>query len=214
MSPTIVSPPSNTVTMFEAPDTWQLWNRLGWAQDKDDTRLLLKWLAGIGQMMNKLDSISRDSYDTEGNVAPSWSTVLDIDRAPTYALPWLGQFVGARFPATLRDDQQRYIIMHSPGWSRGTPAAILAAANQYLLTGFVATLVERDTSPYHLAIEIPDAGVEGNATYESLFLSYPTYASLITEFATYGDLWGGTAAVLDAIAGALPAGLVAAISFV
>lgn len=207
------STPTLPVEMGQAPDTCALWKRTGWAKDKDETHTLLRWLAGIGQMLNKVDGISRDSFDAEGNVAPSWSTVLDINRCPTYALPWLGQFVGARLPPGLRDDQQRYIIENSPGWMRGTPVAILAAANRFLLPGYVATLVERDTSPYHLTIGVPTAGVVGDATCLALSLSFPSCASLLGAFATCADLWAGTAAVIDSIEGAIPAGLVAAISF-
>jgi hypothetical protein len=206
--------PSLPVTMGQAPDTMELYSRIGWAADQDASGLLLKFLAGIGNMLQAIDSISRDSYDTDYEIAPSWSTVLDINRCPTEALPWLGQFVGARFPTNLRDDQQRYMIEHVPGWSRGTPAAILAAASLFLLPGFVPTLTERDTSPYHLTISIPSGAVVSDATYGSLWRSYATYSDLEAAFATYADIWAGDDAIESAILDAIPAGLVCAVDFV
>lgn len=205
--------PSPAVQMGQAPDTCAIYGRLGWAKEEDETRLLEQWLSGIGQMLWRVHGISTDSYDTEGNVAPSWSTVLDINRCPTAALPWLGQFVGARVPSTLRDDQQRYMIEHSPGRQRGTVGAILAAANQYLLPGFSASITERDPDPYSLTITVPDAGVIGNATYRSLYLSTPTYADLYADYATYADLWTGVNDIESAIDAAIPAGLVADVVF-
>lgn len=208
------SSPSDPVQMGQAVDTCTLYERLGWAKDEDETGLLEQWLAGIGQMVDRLDSVSRDSYDTDGDIAPSWSTVLDINRCPSDALPWLGQFVGARLPSTLRDDQMRYEIENSPSWARGTPASILAAANRYLLPGYAATLTERNPDPYSLAITVPNAGVVGNATYGSIANGYPTYTAVQADFGTYAALWSGTAAIENAIEGAIPAGLVLALSFV
>lgn len=208
------SMPSAPVVMGQAPDTIELYHRLGWAQEQDLTGVLLRWLSGIGQMLQGLDSLTRDSYDLDGDVAPGWSQVLDINRAPSVALPWLGQFVGARFSTTLRDDQQRYIIEHAPGWARGTPAAILAAADMYLLPGFEATLLERDTSPYHLTIDIPTAGVRGDATCRSIALGFATCADLAAAFATCADVWATTAEIEAAVLAAIPAGLVAELTFV
>ncbi len=208
------SVPTAPVEMGQAPDTCQLYRRLGWAKDKDESRILLRWLSGIGEMLQTVDSIGGPQVLADGSVAPGWTQVLDVNRCPTEILPWLGQFVGARFAPTLRDDEQRYLIENSPGWARGTPAAILAAANRFLLPGYAATLLERDTSPYHLTIEIPDAGVEGDATCLALSLAYPSCASLPPAFDTCADLWRGTAAVIASIEGAIPAGLVAELSFV
>jgi hypothetical protein len=209
--PSLASVP---VVMGQAPATDTLYSRLGWAQYKDTTGVLHQWLAGIGGMMQVVDSLARDGFDIDGNPAPGWSQALDINRAPTFVLPWLGQFVGVRFDPSLRDDQQRYLIENAPGFARGTPAAIVAAANQYLLAGYTATLIERDTSPYHLAVSIPSVGVRGTSTCGSLVLEYATCSAVEGAFATCADLWNVDAEITAAIEAALPGGLVAVITYV
>lgn len=200
--------------MGQAPASHDLYDRIGWARDEDASGLLLKWLAGIGNMVQQLLSLSADSYDLEGEVAPGWSQVLDIERAPTVALPWLAQFVGVRFPDSFRDDEMRYAIRSETGFSRGTPASILAAVNKHLLPTFEATLVERDTSPYHLSINVPAAGVVGPATCLSIALGFTHCSDLPPHFATCADLWSSPAQITADLLAAIPAGLVAAINYV
>ena len=183
------SVPSLPVTMGQAPDTVTLYNRLGWAADEDETGVLLQWLSGIAQMAQAIDSVAWDGYDTDGVMAPGWSQVLDINRCPTDWLPWLAQFVGVRLDPGARDDQQRYAIENPQGWARGTPAAILATANRFLAPGYSATLLERDTSPYHLTIEIPTGAYAGSSTCLELSHEYANCGDLIGAFATCVDLW-------------------------
>lgn len=175
--------------------------------------VLLKWLAGLGEMVQQVDSLSLPT-PYEGVLKPGWSQVLDINRAPTSALPWLGQFVGVRFDSTLRDDQQRYVIVQERGFKRGTVGAILAAANQFVRLGATASIAERDTSPYHLTITIPLGGISGTGSCLSLSLAYAECSDLPLVFATCADLWSTTIPVEQAILAAIPAGLVAVLDFV
>lgn len=183
------SVPSAPVVMGQAPDTLALYDRMGWAQDEDVSGVLLQWLSGTAEMAQSLDSLTTDGYDRDGNPSTGWSQVLDIDRCPTSWLPWLAQFVGVILDPTQRDDQMRYAIENPQGWSRGTPAAILATINQYLAPGYTAVLFERDSSPYHLTIEIPTGGYVGSTTCLQLSHEYPTCADLILEFATCLLVW-------------------------
>lgn len=203
-----------SVLMGQAPDTVDLWTRTGWAADEDASGQWMAWLSGIGQMLQRVDNLCRDGYDTNGNRASGWSQLLDIERCPTEALPWLGQLLGVRFTQALRDDQQRYLIENAPGFARGTPAAIIAAVNAYLLPGFTCTIIERDTSAYHLSIDVPTVGTIGPSACISIYLENPTCSSLMTAFATCADLWNTDAQIAQAVTNALPAGLVAAINFV
>lgn len=98
----------------------------------DETRgwALLHLAEAIG-MQNQL--IRDVSFDTETHVG--WSVLFDIDRCPAWALPYLGQFVGVRIPASLTDtEEQRAWIRDAAGWRRGRPAALVAAV-RYTLTG-------------------------------------------------------------------------------
>src|SRR4029077_2893236 len=49
-----------------------------------------KYVGALGEIYQEADDIARDG--------PPWSSVLDIDRCPDYALLWLAQFVGVRVP--------------------------------------------------------------------------------------------------------------------
>jgi hypothetical protein len=205
--------PSTPVVMGQAPDTVALYNRMGWAKHEDASGALVSWLSGLGQIVQAVDNLTVTQV-ADGALAPPWSQVLDIDRCPTAVLPWLGQFVGVTVDTNSRDDEQRYAIEQEHGFSRGTPAAILAAANRYLLPGYSATLIERDTSAYNLAITIPAVGVVGDATCGLLAGGFSTCAAVLVAFATCGSLWSNTAAITEAVAGSIPAGLTYSVSFV
>lgn len=70
--------------------------------------------------------------------------MLDPDRAPAWALPWLAQFAGIPYlPAELTEAQRRDLIAHAPGMRRGTPAALIAAVQQVLTGTRTVRLVER-----------------------------------------------------------------------
>lgn len=216
IAPVLSSPsaPSPPVLMGQAPDTIELYSRMGWAKDEDVTGELEQWLAGIGQMMQTVDNLCQPGFDSEGNPTPAWSQILDINRAPTYVLPWLAQFLGVRLDPTLRDDEQRYLIENPPGFGRGTTGALIAAANQYLQPGYTVTLAERDTSPYHLTITVPSVAIIGASSCLSILQQYATCSDLPGAFATCADLWKTDADIGAAIDGSIPAGLVADVVYV
>lgn len=60
--------------------------------------------------------------------APGWSQVLDINRCPDYALPWLAQFVGAEILPGSNMNRQQMVqkIKQRAGFDRATVAAIVA----------------------------------------------------------------------------------------
>src|ERR1035437_2211805 len=210
--------PSLPVLMGQAPDTTDLYDRMGWARDEDTGDVLEQWLSGIGQLIQTVDNLSRDEADANGNPVPGWSQVLDVDRAPTYALPWLAQFLGVRLDPSMRDDQMRYAIENPAGFARGTPGYIIAAANQYILPGYTVTISERDTSPYHLTVTVPAAGIAGgvygSSTYLSLWQRYPTYTAMQAAFATYAAIWNtDDAQIIAAIDATIPAGIQYSIIF-
>jgi hypothetical protein len=210
----VPSVPTRSVMMGQAPETCALWKRMGWAADVDVSGELIAYLSGTGELLQFLTDIANDQVLNDGSTAPGWSQVLDIDRCPSAVLPWLGQFVGARLTQTgLRDDQMRYIIENAPAWSRGTVAAIQAAANLHLQSGYVAQITERTPDPYSLTVQVPNAGVIGYATCQSIAINFPTCLSLIGDFATCAALWGGIGAIQNSINASIPAGLIATINF-
>lgn len=108
---------------------------------------LLIYLGGLGQMFQEIEDLSRD---TDAGVG--WSPLLDLNRVPDKALPWLAQFVGVQIPSGLTAQQQRDRIAATDGWKRGSVGAIVGAVQQYLTGAKQVLLYERDTSAYHFEI--------------------------------------------------------------
>jgi P2-related tail formation protein len=196
-SPTVPVPAS-------CDDALRLWESTGpistW--DTDAGWPLLRWLSGPGTILQVLDDLCRDTPDD-----PGWSVLLDVDRCPTFALPWLGQFVGVRLAASLPDAEMRQAIRDEQGFSRGTLTALQQAAKPYLKPGASITIVERTTDAYHFTVEVNSSDLLG-LTYAELSALYPTYAALEAAFATYGDYSSSIDQLAAALRAAKPAGLV------
>jgi hypothetical protein len=129
--------------------------------DASNAWALRLYLDAIGTMFDEVETYGRDGPNGE----PGWSILLDLNRAPTKALPWLGQFVGVNVPSTLDDATARSRIYDKHNFTRGTVAAIISGA-QATLTGTKDVIVqERYTGdPYKLWVgtrtsQTPDSAV-------------------------------------------------------
>jgi hypothetical protein len=192
------------------------------AQDAGLNWPLANYMAAIGEMFQVVDDYGRDQLLSGGKIAPGWSQLIDVDRCPLEALPWLGQFVGVSVDTGLSEADQRTQIRNANGWKRGTVGAIVAAAQQLLTGTKSVTVVERDPTAsashpaYGLSVftrtsETPDsaavlaaiisqkpAGIVLNyqdlapVTYEDLFLDYATYRTIYSTFTTYQGVYTNT----------------------
>jgi hypothetical protein len=99
-------------------------------QDNDATNgyPLLGWISSFALLLTDLDVLMRDNY---GNVtAPGWSQILDVNRCPDYALPWLGQLLGVRLQYNPNQTNAQMVaswksaIQGHAGFQRGTVASI------------------------------------------------------------------------------------------
>jgi len=166
------------------------------AQDPNIGWDLLIFCNAIGTMFQLLDDWVRDQPEGVG-----WSLLLDLNRAPTEALGWLGQFVGARIPAGLTDAQQRQFITDHSGFKRGTPAAMTKAVQATLTGTKSVTLVERDGDPYALTVRTNAAETPNTTATQNAILSQKpagltlnfggsgtaqTWATLKSKNATWG----------------------------
>lgn len=125
---------------------------------------LQNYLSAIGRMFEPAETAARDN---KGN--PPWSMMFDPDNAPTYALAWLGQFVGVELDIRSQFEsdadywaRQRQRIKSHLGFARGSLPAIEAAAGLYLTDNKTVFIQERDGSAYHITIitrtaETPDS---------------------------------------------------------
>jgi hypothetical protein len=126
-----------------APDTFagRLYDMLAPLAQQDPTAgwSLLILCNAIGVDYQLVEDWVRDSPD-----GPGWSLLLDVDRCPPEALPWLGQFVGVRVLPRSSADDQRARIRSTDGFHRGTRAALIGAARSTLTGSQRIIFRERD----------------------------------------------------------------------
>lgn len=159
---------------------------------------LANYCAAVGRMFQLLDDYGRDQI-VNGRVASGWSQLLDINRAPTEALPWLGQFMGVIVDVGLSDANQRTQIKSVGGYSRGTPAAMIAAAQTTLTGTKQVTFLERTGGSAYSITVITKASETPNplTTFAALISQKPAgininYQNLVGQ--TYQDLFATNAA--------------------
>ena len=182
---------------------------------KEDTGDLRSLCDGVGSMFEQVAQLVEPGPIAE----PGWSLLLDVERAPADALPWLGQFVGVTVDPSLDEAAQRQQIRDEQGMTRGTPAAMVAAAQRYLTGTKSVILIERDASvcPTHPAYglkvltrtsETADTSVVLAALIAAkpagIILDYATvdgqtWQDVIDNYATWGDVISTYSTWLDVI---------------
>jgi Phage tail protein (Tail_P2_I) len=160
---------------------------------------LTDYLSGLGLEFELVESWVSDTDTDIG-----WSLLLDIDRCPPEALPWLAQIVGLTLPTGLSAADQRNLIRTTPNWKRGTVGALTGAAAPFLTGNKTVILRERydgsgNDAPYYLQIityasETPDSSLVLKALMSQkaggIILTYTVatgqdYQQLKTNRATY-----------------------------
>lgn len=144
--------------------------------------------------------------DTD-NGEVGWSLLLDVNRCPMEALPWLAQIVGLKLNTALSEADQRQQIHDVPNWKRGTPGAVQGAPVPFLTGTKTVIIRERydgsgNDAPYAIEAitytsETPDAtkveAVIREQKAEGLILTYVTlsgqdYQTIKDNYATYQAL--------------------------
>lgn len=92
---------------------------------------------GTGPLTSYLTGLSRpyelvEDWASDTPTEVGWSLLLDPDRCPAEALPWLAQIVGLVLDTSLSEDDQRATIKATPNWKRGTPGAMRSAPLPWL----------------------------------------------------------------------------------
>jgi hypothetical protein len=185
-------------------DAWSLYAALGpWTQgDAGRGYPLLLFCDALAAMVQPVDDLVRDQ-----GTRPGWSQLLDVQRCPRSALPWLGQFVGVDVDPSLPDAQQRTQLTTQSAEARGTPAAIIAAAQRYVTSGATVRLTERDGDPYRLTVTVFSQNLLG-MTYNDVQAAYPTIAAFEAAWPSYSSFPASGAELTAAVQAATPAGLV------
>jgi hypothetical protein len=96
------------------------------------------YLRALGGMFAEVEAIL---YEDEETVP--WEILLDPDRCPATALPYLAQYVGEQLPTGIEERAAREWIKDAPNQRRGTPESIFYAAQRKLTGERAVTLRER-----------------------------------------------------------------------
>lgn len=115
---------------------------------------LLLFCGALGTLMQKVEDYVRDSPN-----GPGWTQLMDIDRVPREAIPYLAQYVGVQIPSSgLTEQQERDRTKGVGGWNRGTPAALIEQIKPHLTGAQRVLLRERSDPansgdrPYHFTV--------------------------------------------------------------
>jgi hypothetical protein len=183
---------------------------LAWLDEDYDWSLAIL-CGGVGETFQEVDDLARDTAE-----GPGWSSVLDLARCRADWLPWLAQFVGVVIPAGTAPTEARALIARRSGFTRGTRASIVAAA-QSTLTGAKTVYVQERyaADAYKLAVRtitaqtpnvattraailaakpaglILDYATVAGQTYDLVRVNYATYAALKAAYATYDAMRQG-----------------------
>lgn len=147
----------------EAYDALGPWSRRDAADQRWDLLVLVEsW----GRQLQIVEDIVRDT-----DAGPGYSIIVDADRAPADWIPWGMQLNGVRSRQGLSVDAQRARWKSTDGFKKGSPGAIVGAAQQYLTGAKTVYLVERHGSRYRytvttVAAETPDPVAVYNALLE------------------------------------------------
>lgn len=142
------------------------------------------FLRVIGEMFAEVELYAFDTDDDEG-----WTILLDIDRAPRAALPYLAQYVGERLPTGLTEEEERAWIRDAPNQRRGTLGSIVAAAQRWLTGARLVTVIERDGGPDKLTI-VTYAVDTPNQSLVTMELESVVPADIsLTYVVTGGQIW-------------------------
>ncbi len=79
------------------------------------------YIQALGNMYEQAWAITapQGSPDQPATYAAGWSTLLNVDTCPTFALPWLGMLVGVFVPPNTSDAAARSLIRAEQGFQRG-----------------------------------------------------------------------------------------------
>lgn len=168
---------------------------------------LAAYADAIGAMFQPVDAlIQQTDVDGTPDYIPPYGVLFNPATCPSYALPYLAQFVGVTVTPGASDAQARSQIMSEQGMNRGTPAAIIAAAKIWLSGDQNVILLERQrsdgsTSAYSFVVVIETSELATGPTW----LSAPgTWAASTATWST-GDYADG---LIGSVNATKPAGTV------
>lgn len=126
---------------------------------------LQEYLEALAVPFDQVQLLAFDTDDPE--VYDGWTLIMDPNRAPAYALPWLAQFVGERLPPGLETSDEaaaRQRVIDHPNQRRGTVESIRSVAQRHLTGSKQVAIYERTPDEDTVTIQTLTAETGGNAT--------------------------------------------------
>lgn len=147
---------SPSTSLFPGPNgpfAQQILNSLQPWLAHDPAGVLQNLLQAYAAIAEQVFDIVQDvgSPDAPATFQAGWSTLLDPDNCPAQFIPYGAQFVGVQIPPSTAPATARALWKAHAGFQRGTPAAIIAAAQLYLTGSQSVLLLERQGSSGPLA---------------------------------------------------------------
>lgn len=136
----------------------------------------LSFVGALGTTLDELWDVIED------NDVP-WTKAMSPTDAPAIALGWLAGLAGVLIESGWTEEQTREAIRTRPGQKRGTPAAIIAAAQRSLTGTKHVVMNERDSSAYHLTIRTYTSETPNSATVLRDILTQKP-AGIVLNYAT------------------------------
>lgn len=164
---------------------------------------LLKLLGAVGTTMGRLAEIVRDTDDGLG-----WTSVLDPDRAPAWALPWLAQFAGVRARVDAAPDEatKRALITAPPAFLRGTRAGMTAAVAATLTGSKTVTVLERvGGDPYALTVIVRTSETPNTAATLAAAMSQKPIGLILTLVVSNATVIDAMTGTIDSLTGTIDA---------
>lgn len=146
-------------------------------EDAEHDFVLGTFLIGLLAPAQEIADLVRDDPDTG---ATGWSALVDADRCPVWALPWLAQLVGVRDEPTLSEVERRARIKDMAGLHRGTVAYAQAAAAAYLTGTKTVNVTERDGGAWLITVETLSAETPDPDLVEQALLAAKPAGLLLT----------------------------------
>jgi hypothetical protein len=155
--------------------------------DPDDA--LLTYMTGIGIMFQPVDDMAKDGPNGE----PGWSQVIDLTRAKTEWLPWLGQWVGYYVPEKAEsqtdeeyDELERGRIISRSSHRRGSIPILREVVQEHLNDPKDVIIDERTSSPHQIHVYIYNTQIATTAAQAEAAARRQKAAGLIMTFTILG----------------------------
>lgn len=153
-------------------------------------------LAAYAAMFEQVFSIVNESgsLDDLTTWVPAWSTLMNVETCPTWALPFLSMFNGTAVQPGTSDAVARATIQNEPAMQRGTVAAIEQAVLKNLTGDQSFWLVERTAnngSPdaYHAIITYLTSECPSPSLLQASVEAIKPAGIQITYLGTTGITW-------------------------